>query len=514
MKRTGTRPDTNTTEPEWNTPVYDALKAYASSGAVPFHMPGHKMGSGIPAEFLNNIERLDITEIPGADDLHKPEGILKQAQELAAEAFGARRSYFVVNGSTAGLHAAVAAVCKPGQRLITGRDCHVSVINGMLIAGVLPYYILPEYTSSFQISSGIIPDEVEKALKAAPDAAGVLITRPNYYGICCDIKKIAEIVHSYNKILIVDEAHGPHLVFNKRLPVCSLEAGADICVQSAHKTLPAFTQGAYVHVGSDRIDIDRLEYFLDIYQTTSPSYVLMTFLDIARELMQKHGEMLLDRLIDSIEDNKSRFVSSGISLLDKTAVPGFEHDATRLTANVARLGITGYDAEKLLRQKYNIQAEMSDFTNLVFICTAADSPERIGVLFSALDKLQKESMHAVYDGRGMPAAGAAGGAELLRWLEEMAGRRLQLMGRSTELQERVADPRFIMNAESERVKLEDAAGRISKCAISPYPPGIALICPGETISREAAAYLLDVAKAGGKIHGTANDGSVVVLARK
>jgi len=512
MKKTGTNSDTNTEERRWNTPVYNALKSYSSSGAIPFHMPGHKMGSGIPDEFLNEIEKLDITEIPGADDLHRPEGILKQAQELAAAAFGARRSYFVVNGSTGGLHAAIAAVCKPGQRLITGRDSHSSVINGMLMAGALPYYILPEYVPSFQISSGVRPYEVEKALKAAPDAAGVLITRPNYYGICCDIRKISEIVHSYNKVLIVDEAHGPHLAFNKRLPVCSLEAGADICVQSAHKTLPAFTQGAYLHVGSDRIDIDRLEYFLDIYQTTSPSYILMAFLDIARELMQKYGAALLDRLIDSINENKKCFAGRGITLLDKTDVPGFEHDITRLTVNVARLGITGYDAEKLLRQRYNIQAEMSDLTNLVFICTAADSPERIGMLFSVLDKLQKDIACGLCAQDRLTDAGTGSGGELLRWLDEMADRRTELSGRSAEPGGKVADPRYIMNAETERVKLEDAAGRISKCTISPYPPGIALVCPGETISEEAVKYLLDVIKAGGKVHGTAGDGSVAVLA--
>ena len=314
MKKTGTNSERNHSQCDWNkpaqsdwdTPVYNALKSYAASGALPFHMPGHKLGSGIPDRFLSEIEKLDLTELPDTDDLHRPEGILKEAQELAASAFGAVKSWFVVNGSTAALHAAIAAVCKPGQRLITGRDSHGSVVGGMLITGVSPFYILPGYSDEFCLSTGIVPDEVEQALAAVPDAPAVLITRPNYYGVCCDIRKIADIVHAHGRVLIVDEAHGAHLAFNERLPVSALEAGADICVQSAHKTLPAFTQGAYLHIGSDRVDPDRIGYFLDIYQTTSPSYIIMAFLDIAREIMQRHGKQMLDRLLDSIQANRGR----------------------------------------------------------------------------------------------------------------------------------------------------------------------------------------------------------------
>lgn len=511
MRKTGMRPENGVVPGGWNTPVYNALKSYTASGTVPFHMPGHKLGRGIPIEFLSEIEKLDLTEIPGTDDLHKPEGILKEALELAAAAFGARRSYFVVNGSTAGLHAAIAAVCRPGQRLVTGRDSHGSVINGMLIAGVYPYYISPEFSESFGISAGVSPDGVERALEAVPDAAGVLITRPNYYGVCSDVEKIARIVHSYNKVLIVDEAHGSHLVFNKRLPISSLEAGADICVQSAHKTLPAFTQGAYLHVGSDKVDIDRLEYFLDIYQTTSPSYIIMAFLDVARAVMQRYGEKLLDGLIDSISANAGRFADKEIMLLDTTDAAVFDHDITRVTANVSHLGITGYEAEKLLRRRYNIQAEMSDLSNIVFICTVSDSPERIGLLFSALVDLNRDQVGS----GGIKSIAAAGSAGRLNVAGQ--GRRMaELM--QMQAQDgpfgRIAEPRLIMNSDTEKIKLEDAAGRISKRALSPYPPGTALVCPGEMISGEAAAFLTEVIRAGGSVHGVGRDGTVTVLGRK
>jgi len=509
MKKTGTKSEMNRTSHDWNTPVYNALKSYSASGTLPFHMPGHKLGSGIPVHFLSEIEKLDLTEIPGTDDLHRPDGVLKEAQELAAAAFGAAGSRFVVNGSTVGLHAAIAAVCRPGQRLITGRDCHSSVVNGMLMAGVSPYYILSGYSDEFCISTGITPDDVEKAMDDAPDAPAVLVTRPNYYGICCDIRRIADIVHARGKVLIVDEAHGPHLVFSKRLPVSALEAGADICVQSAHKTLPAFTQGAYLHIGSDRVDPERIDYFLDIYQTTSPSYIIMAFLDIAREIMRKQGKELLDRLIDSIQANAARLEGGTLRMLDKAAVPGFDHDPTRITVNVSRLGITGYEAEKRLRHEYRIQAEMSDLSNVVFISTAADSPVSIDRLFDALICLQR---------RPYTAAGTASGTTGRFNTQERTG----LGQRYTALLKRqigscrleLYESREIMNAGAERVRLADAAGRTSKCIIAPYPPGTALICPGEEITREAVDFLADVIRAGGSVHGVDSDGTVMVLCRK
>ena len=498
----------NRTSHDWNTPVYNALKSYSASGTLPFHMPGHKLGSGIPVHFLSEIEKLDLTEIPGTDDLHRPDGVLKEAQELAAAAFGAAGSRFVVNGSTVGLHAAIAAVCRPGQRLITGRDCHSSVVNGMLMAGVSPYYILSGYSDEFCISTGITPDDVEKAMDDAPDAPAVLVTRPNYYGICCDIRRIADTVHARGKVLIVDEAHGPHLVFNKRLPVSALEAGADICVQSAHKTLPAFTQGAYLHIGSDRADTERIDYFLDIYQTTSPSYIIMAFLDIAREIMQKQGKELLDRLIDSIQANTARLDGGTLHLLDKAAVPGFDHDPTRITVNVSRLGITGYEAERLLRREYCIQAEMSDLSNLVFISTVADNPGSIERLFDALIGLQRLYTGAVTANGGAGRGNAPDRACLGQRYTALLKRQIESWRRE------LYESSVIMNAGTERVRLADAAGRTSKCIIAPYPPGTALICPGEEITREAVDFLADVIRAGGSVHGVDSDGTVLVLCRK
>jgi len=485
-----------------DTPVYIAIKAYADSGSVPFHMPGHKSGRGIPEIYLSEIEKLDLTEIPGTDNLHAPTGAIKEAQELAAAAFGAEESFILVNGSTVGIHTAISAVCKRGQRLIIGRDCHKAAINGMLLAGAVPVYIMPEYSAKFGIHTGVTPSAVEKALCDAPDAAGVFITRPNYYGICSDIREIARIVHLHNKILIVDEAHGSHLVFNRRLPVCALEAGADLCIQSAHKTLPAFTQGAWLHIGSDRVDRERVRYYLDLYQTTSPSYIIMAFLDIARALMQKHGKAMLDELLDTIEAYSGTPDLSGdsgkVHLLGRLDVPGFEHDSTRITVNVSGLGMTGYDAEKLLREKYHIQAEMSDLKNIVCIAAAADDRESIACLFSALSQLPGFSAPVR---SGQKEHGAFTGAGFMK-LADLRG---------LALPEMVMAPWEILDARVYRVPLEEAEGKTSGGIISPYPPGIALLCPGEIFSREMIDYLKEITACGGAVHGISEDGTVAVL---
>jgi arginine decarboxylase len=443
---------------------------------LPFHMPGHKLGKGIPDFFLQNVASLDITEIPGTDNLHEPSGPIKEALELAALAFGSDRTFFLVNGSTCGIHAMITAMCRPGQKLIVTRDCHKAVVGGMILAGAEPVFIMPELCSGFGIMGCVTPEAVEKTLAANPDAAGVLLTRPNYYGICCDLTGIAAIVHSYGKILAVDEAHGAHLRFNPALPVCAMDAGADLCVQSAHKTLPAFTQGAYLHVKAGRVDIERLEFMLDILQTTSPSYVIMAFLDIARSLMQHEGGQLLARLLSDIRRSKQEASClSGLRFLEERDFPGGTLDGTRIVANLERLGVTGYDAQKLLRQDYGIEIEMSDFMNVVAIATTADDENSIDRFFKGLvgvgrkygcSRKRKSPNWAEF---GIPAAG------------------LGLNG--------------ALKTRSEQIDLRKAAGRVCRSVIAPYPPGIPLLFPGEIITQEIIGYLIETLECGGAVNG-------------
>ena len=457
--------------------MYNAIKAYADSGTVPFHMPGHKLGAGIPSDFLKDMIRLDLTELPGMDNLHHPTGAIRAAQELAAEAFGAHRSYFLVNGSTCGIHTMISTICKPGDRLIVSRDCHRSVIAGLMLAGASPVYILPGFSPDFGITTGVSPESVEKAMRAEPDAVGVLITRPNYYGICSDLAEIAEIVHSRGKLLVVDEAHGSHLCFSSQLPKSSMSAGADICVQSAHKTLISLTQGAYLHVGSETVDLDRLQYFLGMLQTSSPSYLIMASLDLARELMQSYGKERLDGLLSKIRQLKEQTQVGNIDILGNEDVCGFELDETRITICVKNLGISGYDAEAILRCHYGIQVEMSDLYNVVCIATPTDTEKNLEYLFASLDGLPtlcKAKSHV--------------------YMKEAASGYLKLPVQVLTLEE-------AMQAKSAWVSLEGAAGKISKSIVAPYPPGIPVLCPGEVLSQETLEYLKTVIDSGGMVNG-------------
>lgn len=473
---------------KFTAPLYNTLTEYYAKGTIPFHMPGHKFGRGLPAEFAKNLASLDTTEIPGTDNLHHATGVIKQAQELAAEAFGSGRTYFLVNGSTGGVYAMISALCKPGDTLIAARDCHKSVINGMLMAGVKPVYLMPEFDSRFGITTGITVESVEKALLANPEASGVLLTRPTYYGICCDLEKIAAVVHSHNKMLAVDEAHGSHFRFSGKLPICAMDAGADICVQSAHKTLPALTQGAFLHVKSDRVDVEKLEYCLSIHQTSSPSYILMASLDIARDIMQTEGNALLDSLIATIEKNKAAFSQrDAFPIIDGNTLPEFATDPTRIAINTGNIGITGYQAEFELLHTYNLQIEMSDLFNIVCIATIADTPENIAYLFTCLEKLA-----ASWPGRRSHKSD-----DLTQWFYK------------PDQQMEYCD---VMRSKSQWIALEKAAGRISKGIVAPYPPGIPVVCPGEIISSADIAHIGSILRAGGKVNGLKDNLEVNVLA--
>ncbi|MCR4435012.1 MAG: aminotransferase class I/II-fold pyridoxal phosphate-dependent enzyme [Clostridiales bacterium] len=470
----------------WNVPLYNAVMRYSNSAPVAFHMPGHKLGKGIPEELLKNPALLDVTEIPGTDNLHFPEGPIKEAQDLAAQVFFADKTYFLVNGSTGGIHSMMMAVCRPGDKLIVGRDCHKSVIGGMMLGGIKPVYVKPEYESDFGVPSVISPEKLEEALRQNPDAAGVLITRPNYYGICSDIEEIARIVHAHGKILMVDEAHGAHLGFHHRLPVCAMQAGADICVQSAHKTLPAFTQGAYLHVKSPRVDVDRLEFYLRTLQTSSPSYVLMAFLDIAREIMAQRGKELMERLLGHIDWFKAAVEEDGrMDFLDAVTAGRGRLDNTRLVVHMKRAKVTGFETERLLREHFNIQVEMSDYYNVVCIATTADRREDFEKLRRALGEVCRRSE----DNPPLDRMGFMG------W----------------DIPEIKIELKDIMKYKGVKVKLCDSVGKTSLEMVTPYPPGIPALCPGETISARTVEHIKRIADLGGIVNGLSSQREIRVV---
>lgn len=470
------------------------MREYAKKDLNIFHMPGHKLSLGIPQELAKDILQLDVTEVDGTDNLHYPEGIIKEAQELAAKAFGADRTFFLVNGSTCGIQAAIMSVCTRGQKIIIGRDSHKAVVSGLIMSGAEPVFVYPEYNKEFGIHEGISVKSIENALRANPDAAAVLITRPNYYGICSDIEAIARAVHSHGKPLIVDEAHGAHLTFSPLLPPSSNRYGADICIQSAHKTLPAVTQGAYLHVNGSRVDIEKIKFNLAMLQTSSPSYIIMTYLDIARELMQTEGRQRLEELIQNVTAFKSRITeNTGIRALSNTDLSiNTIQDPTRLVLNIRGLGTDGFRADKILREQMSTQVEMADYENLVFITTIADNRQTFMRLQEAMLRLSQ----LAYDNeRSFKTDKLLEFARCEKSVESTKG----------------MNPYEAYAAPKEQMPLAASLGRVCAGIITPYPPGIPVLYPGEIIDDLKIKYIETIIDLGGKVNGIGNNISVQVV---
>jgi arginine decarboxylase len=292
------------------TPIVDALQEWVATSHAPFYTPGHKRGSGMNSLLKNrwgaDVFGWDLPELPGLDNLQAPSGVVASAQALAAEVFGAQQTWFLVNGSTAGVIAAILATCREGEKIILPRNIHASAISGIVHAGAVPIFIDPEYDRTVDIAHGITPAAVKFALELHPDTKAVMLVYPTYYGTCSDLAAIAEIVHSYHIPLLVDEAHGAHLGFHPDLPPAALAAGADLSVQSTHKLLGALTQSAMLHVNSSRIDVERISQALRSIQTTSPSYLLLASLDAARQQMALSGRELMSQTIELAQIARSK----------------------------------------------------------------------------------------------------------------------------------------------------------------------------------------------------------------
>ncbi len=499
-------------------------------------MPGHKLSKGIPHELAQDILQLDVTEIDGTDNLHYPEGIIKEAEELAAKTFGADKTFFLVNGSTCGIQAAIMSACARGQKIIIGRDSHKSVVSGLILSGAEPVFAYPEYNCEFGITEAITAKSIEKLLCQHPDAVAVLITRPNYYGICSDIEEISSLVHSHNKLLIVDEAHGAHFAFNQKLPPSALKYGADICIQSAHKTLSAVTQGAYLHVKGNRFDIDKLKFNLSMLQTSSPSYIIMSYLDIARELMELEGEEKLDNLINEIawfkqelqEFPEYRILSNEVLHPDKKIAqnrmlirrPVAMQDPTRLVINISKLGISGYYAEKLLREQFKTQVEMSDYENLVFITTIADSHETFSRLLESL-----KGLHEIEPIEESECTGFQKDIIKMYYREihnTVINTNINIDANIDITTDKSIKSKTLINktgflpyeayvAQKEGIPIQESCDRICAGVITPYPPGIPVLYPGEIITKNQIHYINSIIEAGGKINGISDNKYVQVV---
>ncbi|MFC1485290.1 aminotransferase class I/II-fold pyridoxal phosphate-dependent enzyme [bacterium] len=454
-------------------PLFDIVKAHAERNVVSFHTPGHKNGNSVDTEFLTflgqNVFKIDLTVFPEVDSIHDPIGPIKEAQELYADLVGAKESFFLLNGSSMGNQAMFLSACNPGDSVIISRNAHKSAMSGIILSGVWPIWIQPELDTEFDVFFDSSPDQIEKALTKFPEANAVFITNPTYNGICTDLKKISEIVHSHGKILLVDEAHGAHLGFSNKLPTSAVKAGADLVIQSCHKTLAVFSQGSILHYNTDRVDLNKVKKVTSLLHTTSPNYLVLSSIDIARRQMYLEGEKLINEMIENanyITSRRGEF--SKFKFLNKEHVltKGYDLDVTKVTINVTETGLEGQIVSEILAKEYNIQFDCSDFFNLIAILGVGTKVDDMTKLINALKNIEKK----------------VGG--------HLTSNSVQLPSLTTEM---VLSPREVFLFEkTEIIELKNAFGYISAQTLTPYPPGIPVLIPGERITKEICDYLINL----------------------
>jgi arginine decarboxylase len=394
-----TPPPNRIEDEQFRTPLFDAMVSLAESRKVSFHTPGHKSGKGIATRFRKfvgpRVFSIDLTTLDEVDSLQNPTGVIKEAQELAAKSAGADRSYFLVNGTTVGNHAMVASTTGPGDKVIIARNCHRSVLTGLIMSGAQPFFFQPVFDRNLKLTLNVTFEAAKQAIDENPGARAILITSPNYYGLCTDVEKIISYAHDKGLIAFADEAHGPHLKFNPKLPKCALEAGADLCVQSTHKIVGGMTQASMLHAKAGRINIDDVTNTLKLLQTTSPSYILMASLDLARMQMATEGKKLLNRTIKLAEEARNKINAiNGITCFTKDAAKQAgmaDMDVTKLTITVSDLGLSGYQVSHMLNIRFGIQVEMADPFHVLVIVSIGDRQDDLDRLVAALQQISAET---------------------------------------------------------------------------------------------------------------------------
>lgn len=467
-------------------PLLEALRSRAAIPHARFYTPGHKGGQGAAAALLALLGRsalaADLPELPELDNLFAPEGVIYQAQALAAEAFGSDQTWFLANGSTAGIEAAVLATCQPGDKIILPRNSHQSAIAALILSGAVPVFIPPNIDARWGIAHPLTPDAVAQALKAHPDATAVMLVSPTYYGTCANVAAIAQLAHAHHIPLLVDEAHGAHFAFHPHLPSSALAAGADLAVQSTHKTLGALTQASMLHLRSSLVNPAQISRALGLVQSTSPNYLLLASLDAARQQMALQGESLLTRTLHLADTARTEINQlPGLSVLSPAGSTEFMAlDRTRLTVDVSAIGLTGFAADEILHYHLGVTAELPSLHHLTFIITLGNTEQDIEQLIHAFHHLSHSKSNTPHASHPFPLCP------------------------STSALRPALSPRQAFFAPTETVPIEQACDRISAELISPYPPGIPVLIPGELIARESLDYLQAIAAAGGMISGCAD----------
>ncbi|WP_085507964.1 aminotransferase class I/II-fold pyridoxal phosphate-dependent enzyme [Thalassobacillus devorans] len=465
------------------TPLFSGLIAHAKKDPIQFHIPGHKKGKGMDKEFREfigeNTLSIDMINIEPLDDLHHPQGIIKEAQDLAAEAFGADYTFYSVQGTSGAIMTMVMSVCQPGDKIIVPRNVHKSVTSAIIFSGATPIFIHPELDGQLGISHGITPEAVNRALHAHPDAKGVLVINPTYFGIAADLKKIVEVAHDFHVPVLVDEAHGVHIHFHDDLPLSAMQAGADLAATSVHKLGGSMTQSSVLNLREGLVSHERVQAVLSMLTTTSTSYVLLASLDAARRQLAIKGKEMLERTILLAQDTR-RAINDipglycvGKEILGSDAT--YDYDPTKLIISVKELGMTGYDVEVWLREHYRIEVELSDLYNILCLVTPGDTSEETESLVQALKELAA--------------------------LQTDRAARQPVKVKVPEIPLLALSPREAFYSETEVVPLDEGIGRISAESLMIYPPGIPIFIPGEIITADNVAYIRDNLDAGLPVQG-------------
>lgn len=468
------------------TPLFTALVQHAANNPIQFHIPGHKKGQGIDQEFRDfvgeNILSIDQINIVPLDDLHQPEGVIKEAQLLAAQAFGADYSFFSVQGTSTPIMTMIMSVCSEGDKIIIPRNVHKSILTAIILSGAIPVFISPHKDLKLGIEHGVTIQTVKLALESHPDAKAVLIINPTYYGVSVQLKEMVRLVHSYNIPVLVDEAHGTLIHFHENLPLSAMEAGADMAATSVHKLGGSLTQSSILNVKGELINIQRVKTVLSMLTTTSTSYILLASLDTARRQLVFRGRYMAGQALELAsfarkEINKiPGLYCFGEEILGSEAA--YSYDATKLCIHVRKLGITGYEAEKWLRKNYNIEVELSDLYNILCLVTIGDTAVNIETLINALG-------HMCQIGREIAS-------------HEVVTKKILI----PELSTLNISPRQAFYSKTESVRLEDSVERIMAEVVYVYPPGIPILIPGEIITCEIIDYITQHLEVGLPVKGT------------
>jgi len=452
--------------------ILNKLEELKDDNLTSFHVPGHKTGKIFwklgYKNILEKIYTLDTTEIDGTDNLHNAKEIIKQSQDRAARVFNSDKTIYLVNGTTCGIEASIMAVCNPKSKIIVNRDCHQSVINACILGDIEPVYIKSKVCKKTNVIMGVDVENTKSVIDNNLDAKAIVLTYPTYYGKTFDLKSVCDYAHSKNIIVIVDEAHGAHLQLSDSLPKSAIEQGADIIIQSTHKTLPSFTQSSMMHVKGNRVDRNKIESMLRFLESSSPSYVLLTSLELAVDIYDKYGIKLMEDLLSNINNFKSKFRNNQNIIIDN------DMDKTKIFISLKKLGITGYELDNILREKYKIQVELSNYYGVLLICTIGNDEEDFIRLKRALGDL------------------------ILNINDKKL---LEYINYPESIPEKVLNPRQAFYSDKQSVKLEDSIGKISGEYIIPYPPGISLISPGEIITQEIITYIQEGVKSGMIVSG-------------